>query len=131
MARECLRTPSDLSVPQSLFDSDAMLLVGRLGIVAAALVMLAGGLFVLGSIAVRVRRGHWLSRAGPFEISDIVSGEVDGEIAKLELTVSEQRVRITTLEALLSGWTEAKEDGYYAGKDGWGSRYRVTAARDR
>jgi hypothetical protein len=99
MPRECLRT--DLTVLELLFDSDAMLLVGRLLIVAAAVVMLACALFVLGSIAVRVRRGHWLRRAGPFEVSETTAGQVSREMKMLKRTIDEQRMRTAALETLL------------------------------
>jgi hypothetical protein len=107
MPHECLRTRADLTVLELLFDSDPMLLIGRLLIVAAAVVMLAVGLFVLSSIAVRIRRGHWLRRAGPFEVSDPTPGEVGREIEALERTVGEQRARIAELEGRLSASTEA------------------------
>jgi hypothetical protein len=104
MPRECLRT--DPTILELLFDSGAMLLVGRLLIVAAAVVMLACGLFVLGSIAVRTRRGHWLRRAGPFEVSDTRVGEVDLVTEAFRETISEQLGRIAALEALLGIWTK-------------------------
>jgi hypothetical protein len=100
--RECLRT--DLTVLELLFDSDAMLLIGRLLIVAAAVVMLACGFFLLGSMVVRVRQGRWLKRAGPFEVSDTTAGEVIREIETLEHTISQQRATIAVLESLLSVW---------------------------
>jgi hypothetical protein len=97
---------ADLTVLESLFDSDAMVIVGRLLIVAAALVMLVSALFVLASIAVRARRGDWLKRAGPFEVSDTVAGEVGHSIQTLERTVEVQRDRIAELEVLLSSADE-------------------------
>lgn len=106
MPRECLRTHPDLTLLEVLFDSEAMLLMGRLLLVVAAVVMLACGLFLLGSMAVRVRRGHWLKRAGPFEVSDTTAGEVGQEIEALERTVGEQRVMIAELETLLSVWAK-------------------------
>ncbi|HEU0018667.1 MAG TPA: hypothetical protein VFQ14_00110 [Thermoleophilaceae bacterium] len=108
MPRECLRT--DLTVLELLFDSDAMLLIGRLLIIAAAVVMLACGLFVLGSIAVRIRRGHWLRRAGSFEVSDTRVGEVDQVTEALREAISEQLGRIAALEAMLGVWTKEPID---------------------
>jgi hypothetical protein len=102
MPRECLR--SDLTVLELLFDSDATLLIGRLLIIAAAVVMLACGLFVLGSIAVRIRHGHWLKRAGPFEVSETTAGQVGRETETLERTIDAQRTRIAVLESLLNVW---------------------------
>jgi hypothetical protein len=108
MPRECLRT--DLTVLELLFDSDAMLLIGRLLISVAAVVLLACGLFVLGSITVRVRHGHWLKRAGPFEVSDTTADEVIREIETLEHTIGQQRATIAALESLLSVWGEPLVD---------------------
>ena len=107
MPRECLRTRPDLTLLELLFDSEPMLVVGRLLIFAAVVVMLACGVFVLGSIVVRIRRGHWLKRAGPFEVSDTTVDEMNREIGALEHTVFEQRMRIADLEAVLGDFAEA------------------------
>jgi hypothetical protein len=101
MPRECLRTRADLTVLELLFDSDLMRLIGRLLIIAAAVVLLACGLFVLGSMAVRVRHGHWLRRAGPFEVSETTAGQVSREMKMLKRTINEQRMRTAELETLL------------------------------
>jgi hypothetical protein len=101
MPRECLQARPDLTVLELLFDSDAMLLTGRLLIVTAAAVMLACGFFILGSIAVRIRHGHWLKRAGPFEVSDTRAGQAGREMKKLKRTIDEQRTRTAELETLL------------------------------
>ncbi len=106
MPRECLRTRADLTVLDLLFDSDAMLLIGRLLIVTAAVVMLACALFVLGSIAVRIRHGHWLKRAGPFEVSETTAGQVGREMKMLKRTIDEQRMRTSELETLLQALAE-------------------------
>jgi hypothetical protein len=116
MPCECLRTGADLTVLELLFDSDVMLRIGRLLIIVAAVVMLACGLFVLGSIAVRMRRGHWLRRAGPFEVSDTVD-EVNQEMETLERTVGEQRARIAELETQLSASIETLVVGKVGGRD--------------
>src|SRR5690349_5884655 len=105
MPRECPQTRPGLTVLELLFDSDLMLQVGRLLIVAAAVVLLACGLFLLGSMAVRVRRGHWLKRAGPFEVSETAT-QVSRKMETLEQTIDEQRTRIAVLESLLNAWGE-------------------------
>ena len=110
MSRDCPRAHPDLTVLELLFDSEAMLLIGRLAIVSAAVVMLVCGLFVLGSIAVRIRRGHWLRRAGPFEVSDTRVGEVDQVTEALREVIGEQLGRITALEALLGVWAKGPVD---------------------
>jgi hypothetical protein len=108
MPRDCPSTRADLTVLKLLFDSSAMVFVGRLLIVVAAVVMLSCALFVLGSIAVRARRGHWLRRAGPFEISEGTVEEVNREAEALKNTIDEQRTRIASLETLLGTWAKAR-----------------------
>lgn len=105
MPRECPRIDGGPNVLELLFDSDPMLLVGRLLIATGLIVMLACALFVLASIAVRMRRGHWLRRAGPFEVSDTTAGAVDHGTEVLKEKIGEQRRRIAALEMLLDVWT--------------------------
>lgn len=68
--------PADL--PQSpnpdfvdnVFDNRGVLWAGRLLLVSATGVLAFGGIFIVVSIAIRMRNGEWLRRAGPFEISE-------------------------------------------------------------
>jgi len=68
--------PTDL--PQSpnpdfvdnIFDHCGVLWAGRLLLVSATGVLAFGGIFIVVSIAIRMRNGEWLRRAGPFEISE-------------------------------------------------------------
>jgi hypothetical protein len=55
-------------------------------------------------MAVRVRHGHWLRRAGPFEVSETTAGQVGRETQTLERTIDAQRTRIAVLESLLNVW---------------------------
>jgi hypothetical protein len=78
-----------------------MVFTGRLLIVLAAVVLLACAVFVLASIAVRMRQGHWLRRAGPFEVSETATGKVDHRLYGLEEIVVAQRIEIAELGALV------------------------------
>src|ERR1043165_1538481 len=68
--------PADL--PQSpapdfvdnVFDNRGVLWAARLLMVSATGVLAFGGIFIVISIAIRMRNGEWLRRAGPFEISE-------------------------------------------------------------
>ena len=57
-------------------------------------------------MAVRARRGDWLRRAGPFEVSDNSVDEVNRETEAFENTIDEQRKRIAELETVLGSSTE-------------------------
>lgn len=62
------------------------------------------------SIAIRIRSGHWLRRAGPFEVSEEAIGGVGRQIEALKDMVSAQRARTGELEVLLSAWANGVED---------------------
>jgi hypothetical protein len=50
-----------------IFESRLVVLAARLVVVAAAFVLLLGAAYVTASMIVRISRGQWLRRAGPFE----------------------------------------------------------------
>jgi len=54
----------------NVFDNRAVLWAARLLLVSAAGVLAFGGIFIVGSICIRMRNREWLRRAGPFEISE-------------------------------------------------------------
>lgn len=111
MPRDCPPTQVAPTVIEVLFDSQAMLFVGRLLIVVAAAVLLACAVFLLVSMAVRMRWGHWLKRAGPFEISEIQTGAVDQRRQLLTDGLAAQRSQLAELEALLDVVKRAVVDG--------------------
>lgn len=103
-----------MTIPEALFDSPAMLVVGRLLVVAAACVLLVGAVFVLGSMAARMRRGHWLKRAGPFEVSESTIGEVDVQTQALVEALATRTRQLVEVEFLLARAGRAlgkREDG--------------------
>ncbi|HEX5592995.1 MAG TPA: hypothetical protein VFX35_06585 [Solirubrobacterales bacterium] len=62
------------------FDNRAVLWTARLLLVSAAAVLAVGGVFIVASIGIRTKNGEWLKRAGPFEVSEVTVGEVEGRI---------------------------------------------------
>lgn len=54
----------------NVFDNRGVLWAARLLLVTAAGVLAFGGIFIVVSIASRMKNGEWLRRAGPFEISE-------------------------------------------------------------
>ncbi len=78
--------PADLPESHSpdfvdnVFDNRAVLWAARLLLVSAAAVLAVGGVFIVVSIAIRMKNGEWLRRAGPFEISEGRVGEAEGEV---------------------------------------------------
>jgi hypothetical protein len=101
MPCDCLPRRTAPTVIELLFEGQAMLFVGRLLIVVAAGVLLACGVFLLVSMAVRMRQGHWLKRAGPFEISESSTGTVDQQTQALTDSFATQQSQLAELEILL------------------------------
>jgi hypothetical protein len=63
----------------NVFDNRAVLWAARLLLVSAAGVLAFGGVFIVVSIASRMKNGEWLRRAGPFEISEGPLHKTEGE----------------------------------------------------
>jgi hypothetical protein len=110
MPHECPPTRRDLTLLEALFDSEAMLLMGRLLIIVATVVMLACGLFALASMAVRMRHGHWLRRAGPFEVSENAMGEADQRTQALTEILIAQQAQLAAFEGALEEAKRAVSD---------------------
>jgi hypothetical protein len=78
--------PADLpangepSFLDTVFDNRAVIWASRLLLVSAAVVLAFGGIFVIASTVVRMKNGDWLRRAGPFEVSEAATGEIEGEV---------------------------------------------------
>jgi hypothetical protein len=64
-----------------VFENGLVIFAARLVVLGAALVLLLGAVYVTASMVVRVKRGEWLRRAGPFEAE--LHGP--GELARHEL----------------------------------------------
>jgi hypothetical protein len=99
--------PVDLPVQASpdfietIFANRVVVWAARLLLVAAAAVLALGGVFVALSIGIRMRSGHWLRRAGPFEISERVVDEVEGQLEFWRDAALESKAEISRLEERL------------------------------
>jgi hypothetical protein len=60
----------------NVFANGVVIAAARIVLISAAAVLLFGGLYIVISVLVRMRRGHWLRRAGPFE------SEIAEDVAK-------------------------------------------------
>ena len=58
-----------------LFENGLVVFAARLAVVAAAFAVLLGAAYVAASMIVRIERGQWLRRAGPFE-AELVGAEL-------------------------------------------------------
>ncbi|HEX6602659.1 MAG TPA: hypothetical protein VF030_08450 [Solirubrobacterales bacterium] len=92
----------------NVFDNRGVLWAARMLLVSAAGVLAFGGIFIVLSIGIRMKKGEWLRRAGPFEISegDLKKSEDEVEFwCRAALTSREEatslRERIAQLEGLI------------------------------
>ncbi|HMJ04278.1 MAG TPA: hypothetical protein VK506_15160 [Conexibacter sp.] len=69
-----LLTPQNPDYLDNIFASREIVWIARLWLASAALVLVVAGVFVVTSTVVRMRNGHWLKRAGPFEVSERTLG---------------------------------------------------------
>jgi hypothetical protein len=65
-----LPSSQDPDFIDNIFDNRGVIWAARLLLVSAAVVLAFGGIFIVISIAIRMKNGEWLRRAGPFEISE-------------------------------------------------------------
>lgn len=80
------------SVLDAVFDTRWMIGVGRL-------VILAGTVYALTSVAVRITRGQWLSKAGPLEAETNVQDVVDDrERLRVRLAEAQEIIDVLTGE---------------------------------
>ena len=102
-----------------VFENALVVFAARLVVLGAALVLLVGAVYVAASTLVRLRRGQWLRRVGPFE-AEVVDVErsftdVDSLLDALERAWRaneelERRLRVRTEELHaafdeLGGWS--------------------------
>lgn len=65
-----------------IFDNRGVIWAARLLLVSAAAVLAFGGVFIVASTAIRMKNGEWLRRAGPFEVSEGVTGKIKGQVGR-------------------------------------------------
>jgi hypothetical protein len=78
--------PADLPIDKNpdfidnIFDNRAVIWAARLLLVSAAAVLAFGGIFIVVSTGIRMKKGEWLRKAGPFEISETAVSEIEGQV---------------------------------------------------
>ena len=81
-------------VIDNVFHNRAVVWAARLLLVSAAGVLALGGLFIVVSIAHRMKNREWLRRAGPFEITEgkLAKAETELDFWRQEALANEQEV---------------------------------------
>ena len=74
------RTDSDFV--NSIFHNKGVVLAARLLLVSAAVVLAFGGIYIVLSVAIRMKKGEWLRKAGPFEIAETEVSNIESQIEK-------------------------------------------------
>lgn len=80
--------PADLSphtdsdFVNSIFHNKGVILAARLLLVSAAVVLAVGGVFIVLSVAIRMKKGEWLRKAGPFEIAETEVSHIESQIER-------------------------------------------------
>ncbi|MGH2762623.1 MAG: hypothetical protein ACRDL0_15400 [Thermoleophilaceae bacterium] len=82
----------DPSFIDSIFANVVVIAAARVVLLAGAVVLLFAGVYIMISTAVRMGRGQWLRRAGPFETD-----------------LAEQEKRLGEAEDFFEDWLEATE----------------------
>jgi hypothetical protein len=111
-----LPTPQDPDYLDNLFDSREVVWIGRLLLAFGTVVLVIAGAFVAASTVVRMRRGDWLKRAGPFEVSEQMGGQTErgedgaeGASHDADDEVTDLRVRLAItselMEKIQHDWT--------------------------
>lgn len=116
--------PADLPVQESsnfidtIFDNRLVIWAARLLLVSAAAVLAFGGVFIAVSIGIRMKNGHWLRRAGPFEISEKAVEEIEGQFEFWRDAALENQAEIAELKEQLQESDELIEKLHLALDDG-------------
>jgi hypothetical protein len=96
-----LPQPDDPDFVDAIFSNRAVIWAARVLLVAAAVVLAVGGVFIVASIVFRMKTGDWLKRAGPFEVSEVEVAELKDQIELWRRTaVDGQREMVETQELL-------------------------------
>jgi hypothetical protein len=94
----------------TVFDNRGVVWAARLLLVSAAGVLVFGGVFIVASIAIRMKGGEWLRRAGPFEISERRLGQTKGEVDFWRQATQMSREEVANLRERLKQSEEAIDD---------------------
>lgn len=76
LAPDEVREKADPGFLDNIFANDVVIAAARLVALFAAMVALAGGVYIVGSMVVRMGRGEWLRKAGFFE-SQVIEAKIE------------------------------------------------------
>lgn len=116
--------PVDLPVKASpnfidtIFDNRLVVWAARLLLVSAAAVLAFGGVFIAVSIGIRMKNGHWLRRAGPFEVSEKAIDDITDQFEHWRDEALASQVEIAELKTRLEESDELIEKLHLALDDG-------------
>jgi hypothetical protein len=109
---------SDPNFIDAIFNNKAVIWAARILLVSAAVVLAVGGVFIIASTVVRMRKGDWLKRAGPFEVSEMALSEIEDQIEFWRNTaltgqdeIAELRERLEASDDLIEQLHLALDDG--------------------
>ncbi|HKT84016.1 MAG TPA: hypothetical protein VJQ84_09305 [Solirubrobacterales bacterium] len=108
----CGLAPADLppdnsaNFIDSIFHNKGVVLAARLLLVSAAVVLAMGGVFIMISMGIRMARGEWLKRAGPFEIGEKDIADIETEIANWEKAAEAGKEEVEELTTRLKASDE-------------------------
>lgn len=112
----CGLAPADLppdnsaNFIDSIFHNKGVVLAARLLLVSAAVVLAMGGVFIMISMGIRMARGEWLKRAGPFEIGEKAMADIQTEIANWEKAAEAGKEEVEELATRLKASDELIEE---------------------
>lgn len=99
--------PADLPLAENpdfidiVFDNRGVVWAARLLLVSAAAVLAFGGAFIVASIGIRMKKGEWLRKAGPFEVSETTVSEIEGQLDQWRSTAMARQEKVIELTELL------------------------------
>lgn len=104
--------PSDPSFIDSIFANRFVIFTARLLLLAGAIVAAFAATYVMSSIVVRMRRGQWLRRTGPFEVSEEAVASLSDEIDLWKGLAQDAEEEIEALKERLRDTEEVAEQFY-------------------
>jgi hypothetical protein len=81
----------------SIFHNKGVVLAARLLLVSAAVVLAMGGVFIVVSMAIRMKNGEWLRKAGPFEVSETAVSDIESQIERWRLAAEAGQEEVAEL----------------------------------
>ena len=109
---------SDPNFIDAIFSNKAVVWAARILLVSASVVLAVGGVFIVVSTVVRMRKGDWLKRAGPFEVSETAVLELEDQIEFWRNAALDGREEVAELRELLESSNELIEQMQLALDDG-------------